>query len=51
VDAALAGYFGGQNYAQLVADYRATIDAANSILYSNTAFGTIFDLMDLNHTY
>lgn len=48
---ALAGYFGGRNYAALVAQYKATIAAANSIMYSNTAFGTIFDLMDLNSSY
>lgn len=45
---AKAGYFGGRPYVEVVARYQALIDGMNSIMYSQQALGTIFDLMDMN---
>jgi len=48
INAALAGYFGGQSYVELISGYNIAINAMNDMTYSSVAFGTIFDLMDMN---
>ncbi len=51
IDMARRGTFGGRQFARFVARHNSVKSTAQTLMYTDRAFGMMFDLMDLNAGY